>query len=48
MGQPSQRSGAVTTPGAVQEKSRCGSWFSKHGGDGLTFELDGLGGLIQP
>lgn len=50
MEQASQRSGAVSIPGAVQEKQ---TWFlvkcfSNHGRDELTIEQDDLGGLIQP
>jgi len=25
-----------------------GTWFSRHGGDGLMVGLDDLGGLLQP
>ena len=41
-----QGSGGVTIPGGVQKTCRYCTWFSWHGGVGLTVGLDDLRGLF--
>jgi len=46
-----QGSGGVTIPGGVQKNMSIRhfrTWFSRHGGVGLTAGLDDLRGLFQP